>query len=381
MFPEGQGYMNIPKDIYEAYKKDYQNGMVSIGNVCAANCFFCSQRWNPPGVIKDLKRFLTIEEIKHFTDTYLDKASVIASAFHTNIGEFFLHPDAAEILDFLAGKNKLKKNTMIVTNGMDLTQNHIKIIKKLNLGLFLSLNSANIAIRKEIMGSSYQKNKNAIDSVHLLDKYGVSYSVWIVPLRRTLDNADVENTVRFLKKSKARSINIHGPGYTKYTPSNIARELAISDKELFDFVLSMKQKYNVNIDLERMTSISKVSVLFNMLSKLFMDEKSLNSKKKLFLCAATVEEELSLLLKQLKIKNYKIKTVKSRVFGGNIDCAGLLLVEDYLYAIKEFLEKEKNKKPEVIILPHRSFDINMEDLSMAPVKKIEDKYKIKLILV
>lgn len=373
--------INMPRDMYEAYKKDFQNYIVTVGNVCSANCFFCSQKWNPPGVIKDLKRFLTMKEIKRFTNLYSDRVNLIASAYHTNSGEFFLHPNAAEILDFLATKNKLSNNALIFTNGMNLTVEHIKIIKKLNLYLYLSLNSANITTRGKIMGGSYLKNKNAIDSVNMLDKYDVNYSVWIVPLQSTLNNGDLESTIRYLKNSKVESIVIHRPGYTKYTPSHIANELTIPDKELLDFILLMKQRYKVNLDIERLSAISKFRNIFYVLSELFKNAKHLNNKRKLFLCAETVKDILPLVLKKMEMQNYKIKVVKSKVFGGNVDCAGLLLVEDYICAIKEFLEQKQNKKPDIIILPRISFDINMEDLSMAPVRKIENRYELKLILV
>lgn len=144
----------MQKGVYESYKKDFQNGIISVGNVCSADCFFCSQKWNPPGVIKNLKRFLTMEEIKHFTSLYLDNVRIVASALHNNSGEFFLHPNAAEILNFLAARGKLLKHTVIFTNGMDLTAEHVKVVKKLNLYISLSLNSSNIYTRKSIMGNS-----------------------------------------------------------------------------------------------------------------------------------------------------------------------------------------------------------------------------------
>ena len=108
-----------------------------------------------------------------------------------------------------------------------------------------------------------------------------------------------------------------------------------------------------------------------MLYELFNNTDHLNSKSKLFLCSQAVENILPLALTKLGIPNYRIKTVKSRVFGGSIDCAGLLLVEDYIYAIKEFLGEKQNKKPEIVILSSAGFDNNNEDLRMTPVCKIE----------
>lgn len=373
--------MNMPEDVYWAYKKDFQSCYFTVGNVCNANCFFCSQKWNPPGIIKDLKRFLTMEEVTHFTNQYLNKAICIGSACHVNSGEFFLHPHAAEILNLLAAKNKLSPHTPIFTNGMALSEKHIKIIKKLNLCLYLSLNTADITTRKNIMGGSCKNNRNAIDSIAILDKYNVDYHVWIIPLRNTLNTGNVENTIKYLKNSKMKTIVFHKPGYTKYTPSYITKELTIPEKELFDFALSMNKKYDVTIDIARLSVSERAMEILGKLHKLFNNSKHLNSKSKLFLCAETVKDILPLILTKMGIQNYKIQIVKSKVFGGNVDCAGLLLVEDYLCALKEFLEQKQNKKPEFLILPRVSFDINMEDLSMTSISKIENRYKIKLILV
>jgi len=372
--------IDMPEGTYAAYKKDFQSGRITVGNVCSADCFFCSQKWNPAGVIKDLKRFLTMEEVKHFTNLYLGRVTLIGGAFHTNSGEFFLHPDAAEILELLAAKNKLPSNTQIFTNGMDLTLEHIKVIKKLKLNLCLSLNTASITAREKIMGSGYGKHKNAVDSIYALDKYDVNYRVWIVPLRKSINNGDLASTIRYLKKSKVKLISLHSPGYTKYTPSVIAKELAITDKELFDFILLMKQKYNVNVDFDRYSLAAKFKNIFQMLYNLSKNGKHLNKKSKLFLCSETAKDILPLVLMKKGFHNYKIKVVKSKVFGGNIDCAGLLLVKDYISAVKEFLRIKQNGKPDVIILPSVSFDINGEDLSMTPVREIEDRCKIKLIL-
>jgi len=117
--------------MYAAYKKDFQNGIISVGDVCNANCFFCSQKWNPPGVIKRLGRFLTMDEIKHFT-TYLYKVKWINSGIHTNTGEFFLHPNAIEILNYLAANDKLSEHNYspVYSNGMGLTLEHILLLKK-----------------------------------------------------------------------------------------------------------------------------------------------------------------------------------------------------------------------------------------------------------
>ena len=80
------------------------------------------------------------------------------------------------------------------------------------------------------------------------------------------------------------------------------------------------------------------------------------------------------------VQKYEIRVVNSNVFGGNVKCAGLLLVEDYIKVIAEFLKKYRSKRPEYIFLPRNSFDKNMEDLSMESVVRIRDIYNIGLMV-
>lgn len=369
----------MEKSVYEAYKKDFQNGIVTVGNICSADCFFCSQRYNPPGVIQSLKRFLSLEEIKHFIGLYLSRFQWIASAIHTNSGEFFLHPNAAEILNFLATKKRLDE-VILFTNGMNLTLEHIKLIKKLNLFLCLSLNSANVEYRMKIMGGSYIENIKAINSLEILDRYGLKYSVWIVPTISALNNGDLENSIKYLKNYKCRTVKIHRPGYTKYTPLDIAKELTIPDQVLLDFILTMRKRYKINITFEVLFGLEKIKIFLGAIRMLF-NNTIYSKKRKLFLCSYGMKEIAPLILKTNRYDKYSIKVVKSNVFGGNVDCAGLLLVEDYVFAIDEFLRQNEDKKPEVLILPRRSFDINLEDLSMVSPRILETKYKAKLVLI
>ncbi|GAV26468.1 radical SAM protein [Carboxydothermus islandicus] len=72
--------------------------------------------------------------------------------------------------------------------------------------------------------------------------------------------------------------------------------------------------------------------------------------------------------------SYSVLPVKSRFFGGNIGCAGLLTVEDYLWAVTKVL---KVQKPDYLLLPAISFDDRGRDLTGRSYLEIEDYFKIK----
>jgi len=374
--------MNLPKDIFEAYKSDFQNGQFGVGNLCDADCFFCSQKWNPPDVTKDLRRLLTMDEIKDLAEkSGQNKITFIGSGIHTNNGEFLLHPQVPEILEFFKTKNMLTNWPFLFSNGMSLSEELIKFIKKLNIVIVLSLNSANVTNRKKMMGSNDSKNKNAIDCVELFDKYGLNYCIDIVPLRSNLDNGDLENSIKFLKGTKVKVIGILRPGYTKLTPEPIVKELSITDKELFEFASLMRERYKVNISVVTFAQTEIQNYLLRLLEYIFNTNKDLITKRKLFLCSESVKDVFPLVLEKLKIPNSEIKVVKSRVFGGNVSSAGLLLVEDYIYAIDEFLKEEEKRRPECLILPDVSFDINKEDIRMVSYKEIENRCGIEVCAI
>ena len=107
--------LGLPRNVYDAYRRDFQNGTITLGNLCNAKCFFCSQSMNPPNVIQDYRKFLTFKQVTHFVDNYLHptRRISIGSAIHLNSGEFFLHPRAADILRSLP-----PRPINVFTNGM-----------------------------------------------------------------------------------------------------------------------------------------------------------------------------------------------------------------------------------------------------------------------
>ncbi|MBF0595088.1 MAG: radical SAM protein [Candidatus Omnitrophica bacterium] len=377
---------DMEESVYQAYKKDFQNGVITLGNICSADCVFCSQKWNPPGVLQDLNRLLTWRETKHFIDEYLVKVGLnpdvepaMGSALHTNSGEFFLHPDAAKILQYLKSKNKVQDKQVIISNGMNITQEHVRLIKKLKLGIQMSLNCCDIEARRAIMKGSYLQNKNAVEAVDLFEQHGISYEIAIVPYKKYLHNGVLEDVFRCLKGHHVKSFVVHKPGHTRFTPDAIAEELKIDDQELLDFGAMVRQKYQQRVSIDGYLSVErKMSEFFRIRSALARMPFCW-SQPKLFLCSQRAEQFIRFVLKKAEIKNYRFRAVEPRVFGGSADCAGLLTVEDYRLSVQEYLKE--NPKPDYMILSKKSFDINHEDLKMVSAYKLQEMFNIKVILV
>jgi len=372
---------DMKQDVYDAYRQDFEEGYFSTGDVCNVRCVFCLAQWNPPGIIKSLGRFLTMEEIEHFSALYLKKADNIGSARYVYPGDFMLHPDVEKILKFLEGHHFLSHESRICTNVINLDEEKIKIVKRLNLPLSISLHALNSVFQKSIAGTSDKKDERvderAVEALNFLNKYNVDYRVTIVAMNSTLRSGALENTVKYLKSCKARDIKIAKPGYTKYTPPDIVKELDLDLKVLFEFVRGLKKRYEMDIDMYWSRSDAlMVDDIFYALTNFFKTDPELKRKKILFLCSKNVANIMRNVLKILKVKNCAVEAVYSETFGGNIECAGLLLVDDYLCAIKNFLLKTPEFKPDVIVVPKASFPANLQDLKMVSIHEIEKQYGI-----
>lgn len=368
--------LRLQEDVYQAYKKDFQNGVVTVGNICNANCFFCSQKWNPPGVVQDLKRFLTVEEIGHFSRRYLKEIFLIGSAIHVNSGEFFFHPQASEILTMLSRGRELS-GTPIFTNGKGLNEKHARLLKRLKLRVSLSISSTDCFPWGRASGGS--RLSEFSESLIMLQKHKVDSSVWVVPCKTAFRNGELRSLMGFLKKYKVKTVLLHRPGYTRFTPAKIAEELTLPDALLLDFVAKIRKQEKINLLFELPPPRQLLQELYFLLGQV-LQTRGIRRKKKLFLCPVCLEEKIRLLLEVLDPGEYMVKAVRAGVFGGNVDCAGLLMIKDYIAAVDEFLRFNRGWVPEAMILPRNSFDVNLEDLSTEPLSTLQKRYHAGVIL-
>lgn len=227
----------MPRIVFEAYRRDFQNGTITLGNVCNAQCFFCSQTMNPPGIIQDYRKFLTLEQVNYFLRHYLDPTRNISigSAIHLNSGEFFLHPRAAEIVRSLPATP-----INAFTNGMCVTEDHVLALKERGAQLSFSINDASLANRLALMGGRVIHHELAFGLLDLLEKHELAYSLWLLPTRSRLDNGDLEYSFKQLARL-GKHFCLHTPGFTKHAPEHVVRELDISIDELLQLCILVKR--------------------------------------------------------------------------------------------------------------------------------------------
>jgi len=71
---------------------------------------------------------------------------------------------------------------------------------------------------------------------------------------------------------------------------------------------------------------------------------------------------------------YRVIGVKNRFFGGTINCAGLLMLQDVFEAVQPLLEK--NERPDLIFLPPVMLDHRRRDLLGESIKALEERLEI-----
>lgn len=372
-------------DMYRALARDYAGGQVVTSSLCNCNCFFCSTKCCPPHVPKNLNRFLGIDEIDHLLHLVQVPGVVLGTSSSVNSCEFFAHPEADAITDLLFGKWRFER-ACFFTNGTGLTEDRIRRMQHIDAHVSFSVNDVDPAVRMAMMGGSLASHERALDSIDMLEKYEVPYDLWIMPTKTRLENGMLEHSFRSLAHL-GRTFRLHKPGYTKYTPEDVVAEMDIADEELLTFALAMRDKYQIHVlyeDLavEDISSLDRaVRVSLQACRESLSDVSILAdpSTSKLLLCSEAVESVLRDVFRD--VANAEIKAVRNRTFGGNVRCSGLLLVDDYVAAIDEFLA-EDNDVPDAVLLPKESFSpFDMTDLALQHVGEIGERFGIQVALL
>lgn len=78
---------------------------------------------------------------------------------------------------------------------------------------------------------------------------------------------------------------------------------------------------------------------------------------------------------------WKVAACPNRFFGGSIGAAGLLVVEDMIEAVKEFLQKHPRWRPDLVLLPPAAFDHLGRDLTGRSFREVGEKTGLPVEIV
>jgi len=295
-------------------------------------------------------------------------------------GEALLHPDILTILKLVRKKfpsNVIQANT----NGTMLTKEFIEKLEEFNpMKLTISYHSDNSENWQKIFNLGEEHYRIARSSFLQLRMKKFFVEATIVPLPALVGYDDLEKTFDALR-CFTQHVLIYAPGYSKLASESLKGILNVDYKELSEFFVKMRKKYKVAINF-----FSDPVSPINFYPFQYMQD-SFNKKFKsvLWLLSEAAYERNKGVIDNygpyIPNNHYAVK-VKNYTYGGNINAAGLLLLDDFDRSIEKELKrlKEKNIKVDLLVIPKVAFDRFGDDLTGKNYSVLEEKYGLPLWL-
>jgi wyosine [tRNA(Phe)-imidazoG37] synthetase (radical SAM superfamily) len=349
------------------------NRQIQISSICNAKCIFCSNDQNP----FEVKRcsFRPLEEI----EKVVWAASDIRGSIQLNEslpgriseGEAFLHPDFDTIMRVI--RNKFKNEIKITTNGSLLTEDFIKHLEEFNpLEITISFPTIDKEHWKESFTLLNDHHYNIVVNSFLhLSNHNIKVFANIVPMPSWLGWNELEETFKFLS-TRVQYIHVYAPGYTKH--SKIIDKLKYDKMELSLFLNDMSIKYGFTYQWELDPRLV-LGINYDLITNNIMMSYKDGNRNFLWLTSTSAKERFEILLEKLCVGvpiNNIILEVKNDIYGGNIECSGLWMIQDVDKALVNYLNN--NPHPDQIFLPKNFLDMYGFDLCSINILDLLKKY-------
>lgn len=358
---------------------DRHPGQLPISSVCNYRCIFCSNYQNPFPITKNI--FREIEDIK--MQLCLMPAQYagpirMSDALPGRIseGEAFLHPQFFQILE-LVRRRFLTNVLCFTTNGSMLDEPFLERLARFRpIEIMVSLHSTRPELWARIFGRSAELAGRAIRSPALIRKYGLALAGAIVTLPEICGWPDIERSYASFVAQGAKLMMIWWPGWTQRTPPERLKDLECSLEKFEAFAAKMRNKYKVPLIVCPETKAPlNLPVKRIMASTMRGNIKTGGGpyREVLWLSSEAVLERLTDILKAQApafSNRHIVAPVKNVSYGGNIICAGLLMVNDFIVAGKQALDRWP--ETELILIPETPFDTLLLDLEGTPAYRIAE---------
>lgn len=358
---------------------DRHPAQLPISSVCNYRCIFCSNYQNPFPIAKNI--FRELEDIK--TQLCLMPAQYagpirMSDALPGRIseGEAFLHPKFFEILE-LVRRRFLTNVLEFTTNGSMLDEPFLERLARFRpIEIMVSLHSTRPELWARIFGRGASLAGRAIRSPALIRKYGLALAGAIVTLPEICGWPDIERSYASFVAQGAKLMMIWWPGYTQWTLPQKLKDLECSLKKFEAFAAKMKNTYKVPLIVCPETKAPlNLPVKRIMASTMKGNIKTGGGpyRQVLWLASEAVLERLADMIKTQapSFSNcHRVAPVKNVTYGGNIICAGLLLVKDFILAGRQALQKWP--ECDLILVPETPFDTLLMDLEGTPAFRMAE---------
>jgi len=359
------------------------NNQLPISAVCNSHCLFCSNKLNPFPVATGF--FRDVEDVKF---------QMSLMSFHQNPirmsdslpgriaeGEAFLHPRFFDILKLV--RRKYPTNTVcFTTNGTMLDEAFLKELAKFRpVEVTVSLHSTRPEFWARIFGRSEKEAATAIRSVKLMAERRLDLLGTIVPLPKVCGWEDIAKTYAYLAECVAKGMILYWPGWTVQTPPDVAREMEWPMDEAMDFAERMRSAYKIPLssypDMRAPLRLPFKTILKNTLKGNLVTMCGPFRRVLWLVSEAAFGRMKSQVLSQAGEasipNNHRVAAVKNLSYGGNIICAGLLMVDDFIAAGREALARWPDT--DLVLVPKIPFDNLYQDLMENRAFRIAEELK------
>ncbi len=230
-------------------KSAQDHGVLALTSYCNANCLFCSNKQNPPGIQTVSICPQKLDEIDETLEYLAPRGKIIIGESATRIceGEPFSHPEIMEILK----KTRMhfpETPIQVTTNGSFLDVKTVKALKELEpLEVYLSLNSSNAEKRRNVMDDD--RAEVAVQSPFVLQNFKVPYHGSLVAVPEICGFEDINQTIRLLEKCGAQTVRIFLPGYTRWSGKSKPVN-KVNHSELISSLNSANPAFEIPVSVE-----------------------------------------------------------------------------------------------------------------------------------
>lgn len=351
---------------------------IPISSVCNCHCLFCSNHLNPFPITGGVFRDIEDVKMQLAAMTAHDDDIRLSDSLPGRIseGEALLHPRLFEILD-LVRKKYFYNRLCFTTNGCLLDSAFLrKLAAYRPIEITISMHSTDPALWSRIFAKPEKDALTAIASLPLLKKFGMDLSGTIVPLPALCGWDGLERTYEYLVENGAKSMTLYWPGHTVQTPDAVRRDLACPLDEYTGFAQRMKERFKVPLaPLPEMAGSLTVAVEAIAAKTLGGNPKTRGGAyaNVVWLASRAAFDRLDAMVAEKTASaanQHRVAAVDNLTYGGNIICAGLLMVSDFIAAGRAALDRWP--ETDLFLVPAAGVDSLCRDLTGAPAHKIAE---------
>jgi hypothetical protein len=268
-------------------------------------------------------------------------------------GEATLHPKFFEICKLI--REQLPNPLHITTNGTLLTEEFIAKMEKLKpFHLCISYHSHNMDNWCKIFQMNEKQYETATNAFQMCKDAGLVLSGAVVALPNLVGYEDVRDTMLFMNSFNPYGMVLWEPGYSKLADAEMLDLMVVDRKEFETFAYQMYKECNK-------TSIfwakdPNAPIIISPYMHMIDMARETTFRKVMWLTGECSYDRLVKLVEhdsQFFHMDHYVQKVVNHTYGGNIDCNGLLLVDDLRKAV---YEGRLTFEPDLVIAPNSMLD-------------------------